>query len=101
MSILTVTEAANILRCDEASQHMLDLLPQADSFIEQATGRRWQDEDPVRAEAKSAARMLLVMWFENPGMMGNGANTLSYGLTSALSQLEALAFRLAAEEALL
>jgi hypothetical protein len=37
--------------------------------------------------------MLLVKWHEDPGMSASGAATLSYGLTAALTQLEALAGR--------
>lgn len=72
---------------------MLDLLPQIDAYIRMATGRDWTVDSPVNPLAKSAARMVLVMWYENPGMMAGGATALNFGLTSALTQLEAWARR--------
>lgn len=92
-NILTATEAANILRCAETDPAMLDLLPQVDAYIQNATGRDWAADDPVPPEAKSAARMLLVRWHEDPGSMAAGAS-LGFGLTAALVQLEALALQL-------
>lgn len=96
-NILTETEAANILRCAEDDPAMLDLLPQVDAYIAQATGRDWENDDPIPPEAKSAARMLLVRWHEDPGGMAAGA-ALGYGLAAVMAQLEALALTLAAEE---
>ena len=92
-NILTAAEAARVVRTEVTDQIMLDLLPSVDAYIQQATGRDWTKDTTVRAEAKSAARMLLVMWYENPGMVGNGITTLGSGLTAALLQLEALAMQ--------
>jgi hypothetical protein len=97
-NILTAAEAATVLRTEETDQNMLDLLPQVDAYIANATGRSWEADDPVRPEAKAAARMLLVMWFENPAMLGNGS-VLTFGLTAMLVQLEAVALALAEAEA--
>lgn len=95
-NILTAAEAANTLRCDETDPAMLDLLPSVDAYIRMATGRDWAADNPVRAEAKSAARMLLTMWHENPAMLGQ-AGSLSFGLQAALLQLETLALMLGSE----
>ena len=97
-NILTPTEAANVLRTGEDDPTMLQLLPLVDSYVKNATGRDWAADSPVRPEAKAAAQMLLVMWHENPGMIG-GQNALSFGLTAVLVQLEALALQLAEAEA--
>lgn len=97
-NILLPAEAATVLRTEATDQNMLDLLPQVDAYIANATGRNWESDDSIRPEAKAAARMLLVMWFENPAMLGNGS-VLSFGLTAALVQLEALALELAEAEA--
>lgn len=93
-TILSETEAATVLRLSETDPNMLDLLPQVDRYITMATGRDWAADNPTRPEAKAAARMLLVMWHENPGMIGS-VSTLNFGLSSALVQLEALALTLA------
>jgi len=90
--ILTTAEAAEVLRCDEDDPNMLMLLPQIDAYIERATGHDWAADTPIREEAKSAARMLLVRWHEDPGGMAAGAS-LGFGLTACLTQLEALALR--------
>ena len=91
-NILTASEAAIVLRCEIADENMQALLPQVDSYIQQATGRDWSEDIPIHPIAKAAARMLLVMWHENPAMIGN-MSSLSFGLTSTLVQLEALAMR--------
>lgn len=92
-NILTETEAANALRCDEDDPGMLDLLPMVDKYVENATGRDWTADNPIRPEAKAAARMLLVRWHEDPGGMAAGV-ALGWGLSSAFTQLEALALTL-------
>lgn len=97
-NIISAAEAATVLRTDATDPNIAFLLPQIDAFIENATGRKWESDETVRPEAKAAARMLLVMWFENPAMIGN-TNVLSFGLTAALVQLEAIALELVEEEA--
>jgi len=92
-NILTTEEAAAVLRCAEDDNNMLMLLPQIDAYIEHATGRNWAADTTVRQEAKSAARMLLVRWHEDPGGMAAGSS-LGFGLTATLVQLEALALTL-------
>lgn len=90
--ILSVDEAANALRTDTSDLVMLDLLPMVDAYIEQATGRDWAADATIAPEARSAARMLLVLWYENPAMVG-AEGSLHYGLRAALTQLEAKALR--------
>jgi hypothetical protein len=90
-NILTVTEAATVLRTEETDQNMLDLLPQVDGYIKNATGRDWAADSPVRPEAKAAARILLVRAHEDPGAMAQPAASTSWALTACLVQLEALA----------
>ncbi len=91
--ILTTAEAANVLRCAENDLNLIDLLPQIDRYVWRATGHDWSSDDPVQPEAKSAARMLLVQWHEDPGGIGAGPAPLQRGLTACLAQLEALALR--------
>lgn len=93
-NILTTTEAAHVLRCETSDTNMLDLLPQVDAYIEMATGRDWTADTTIHPIAKAAARMLLVVWHENPGMMANGVSSLNFGFAAALSQLEALKLQL-------
>ena len=91
-NILSTSEAATALRCETTDADMLALLPLVDSYIKNATGHDWAVDTSIRLEAKSAARMLLVLWHENPGMVNSG-NSLGFGLSAALVQLEAIALR--------
>ena len=97
-SILTAAEAATVLRTVETDQAMLDLLPQVDAYIETATGRDWTLDEPIHETAKAAARMLLVRWHEDPGMMGQSQGLLPQGCSACLAQLEVIALQLADEE---
>lgn len=92
-AILTPAEAANVLRVEADDIQMLDLLPQIDAYIRNATGRDWSQDNPILADAKAAARLLLVKWHEDPGDLTSGANALGWGLRSMLVQLEAKAMR--------
>lgn len=92
--ILSVEEAAAVLRCDTDEDNMLMLLPMVDAYIRQATGRDWAQDDPIDQRAKAAARILLVQWHENPAMIAlSGTDLLSHGLRAVLTQLESLALR--------
>jgi len=91
-NILTAQQAANALRVGTTEARMLDLLPQVDLYIQNATGRNWTQDTTKNVTAISAATMLLVMWFENPTMIGMEGGS-SHGLTSALAQLEAEALK--------
>lgn len=98
-NILTAAEAATVLRTAQTDQAMLDLLPQIDAYIKHATGRDWAADDPVPPEAKSAARILLVRAYEDPGALAQQPASLGWSLAACLVQLEAKALQLAAEEA--
>jgi len=89
-NILTAAEAANVLRCATDDALMLQLLPQVDVFIKDATGRDWSADATISESAKAAAQMLITMWHENPAMIGTG-NVLHFGLSAVLTQLEAIA----------
>ncbi len=89
MSILTADEAANFVRCEENDPKLLALLPQVDAYIERATGRDWSQDEPIDPTAKSAARMLIVRAYEDPGALASQANGISFGLPAVLLQLEA------------
>jgi len=90
-NILTAAEAATVLRTTATDAAMLALLPLVDSYLKQATGHDWAADNPVRPEAKSAAQMLITMWYENPAMTASGISSLTFGLQAALVQLEAIA----------
>jgi hypothetical protein len=90
-NILTAQIAANALRCATDDPEMLDLLPQVDAYILNATGWDWSTDVPINPTAVAAARLLLVMWHEDPAMMAQRNAPLSFGLTACLAQLEALA----------
>lgn len=92
-NILTAGEASTVLRCDITDADMLALLPLVDAYIKNATGHDWAADTAIRAEAKSAARMLLTLWHENPGMITSGMTTLGFGLSAALTQLEVIGLR--------
>lgn len=91
-NILTASEASIVLRCEVTDPDMLALLPLVDAYIRNATGHDWAADASIRSEAKSAARMMLVLWHENPGMV-NSSSGLGFGLSAALVQLEAIALR--------
>lgn len=91
--ILTAAEAATVLRCTETDEDMLALLPIVDGYLKNATGHDWAADSPINPTAKSAARILITLWHENPGMIGNSTISLDIGLRSVLVQLEALALR--------
>lgn len=91
-NILTVIEAANVLRCETDDPLMQDTLPQVDAYLETASGRDWTGDSTIHPLAKSAARMLLVRWHEDPGGMAAG-EALGFGLQAALAQLRAEALR--------
>jgi hypothetical protein len=72
---------------------MLALLPSVDVYIQQATGHDWASDSTIEPMAKSAARILISLWHENPAMIGSAASNLSGGLSACLAQLEALSLR--------
>ncbi len=92
-NILTAAEGAVVLRCESTDADMLALLPLIDATIRDATGHDWTVDSPIRPEAKAAARMLLVRWHENPGMIGSDSDALGGGYHAALINLEVIALR--------
>lgn len=95
MTILSLQQAINVLRCEESDPRVKDLLPQVDAFLKRATGRDWAQDTVKNPLAVSAATMLMVMWFDIPGQMGSQItdSPLAFGLTNMLSQLEADALK--------
>ncbi|OGO26428.1 MAG: hypothetical protein A2136_05480 [Chloroflexi bacterium RBG_16_54_11] len=89
--ILTTSEAATVLRCEEDDPLMLALLSAVDAYIFRATGRRWEDDTTIEEMAKQAARILITQWHEDPAMGASQQAVLSAGLTACLTQLEAMA----------
>lgn len=83
VAILTIDEAARLLRIDPTDELIIDLLPQVDAYILNATGKDWALDSPVRPEAKAAARIKLMIDYDNN-------LTLQNALTFHLSQLEAI-----------
>lgn len=98
-NVLTPLEAATVLRCAEDDPDMLELLPLIDEHLEQATGRDWTSmiEGEIDKTAKSAARMLLVMWHEDPAMSGSENPLSQFGLPALMIQLKAKALKLEEE----
>lgn len=92
-NILTASEAASVLRVEDTDERMLDLLPLVDGYLKQATGYDWTLDTSIEPTAKSAARMLLVLWHENPAMIASDVSSLNFGLQAVLTQLEALAMK--------
>ena len=87
-NILTAAEGAIVLRTLNTDADMLQLLPLVDAYIQRATGRNWAADTTIAPEAKSAARILLVQWHEDPGQVGDGAGSIA--LSGALTQLESI-----------
>lgn len=88
-SILTAAEAAKFARTTDSDTVMLMLLPMIDQYIENATGRDWTQDSPVYDTAKAAAGILLVAWYDNPSLTGQGVP----GIHGPLIQLEAEAYK--------
>src|SRR5512146_3208372 len=90
--ILTALEASTVLRCSIDDPNMLLLLPGIDSYIGMGTGWDWAADEPVNEMAKNAARILLVLWHENPAMATGGlTNGLGPGFNACMLQLKVLA----------
>jgi hypothetical protein len=96
VNILTVDEAARVVIVDSTDERLADVLPQVDAYIQQATGRDWTQDNPIRIEAKSAARLQLALTYDLGAMQPSQLNILRSGLICALTQLESMAFELQA-----
>ena len=93
-NILTAAEAALVLRTEVTDPVMLIYLPLVDAYIKNGSGRDWTADTTIEPMAKAAAQILLVQWYENPAMLGQGLATLGAGLMACLLQLEAKALEL-------
>jgi hypothetical protein len=76
---------------DEKDVKLLDVLPQVDSYIQQATGRDWTKDSSIHAGAKAAARLYLALTYDLMSMQQNQIDALNRALTSSLTQLESIA----------
>jgi hypothetical protein len=89
---LTTQEAAELLGYDSVEScpaARLNITHSAvDDYIQSATGKDWGKDNPVNATAKLVASILLVRWFEDPGMIGKVNDV---GLISLIGQLHAKA----------
>lgn len=92
-NILSPAEAANAIRSSPDDPAMLDLLSSVDDYIKIATGRDWASDSVIHPAAKSAARILLATWYDNPSMQQASMAPFPASLTYALTQLEALALQ--------
>lgn len=88
MSILTASEAAAYLRTAESDAAMLALLPMVDEYLLGATGHDWAADAAIDPTAKLAAGTLLVNWYDNPNLVGNGDPA-----ATTIAQLAAKALR--------
>jgi hypothetical protein len=88
-NILTAAEAANFVRTDATDPILLMLLPLVDDYILRATGRDWSADNVIHPMAKTAAGMLLALWYDNPQLVG----TSSQGTANPLLQLEVEALK--------
>ncbi|MDQ7095947.1 hypothetical protein REC12_20340 [Desulfosporosinus sp. PR] len=89
MSILTLQEAANMLRlpADPSDYPQLDiLLPFVDDFIRTSTGHDWASDDAIDPTAKMLASALISRWFDDPGQMGSISDN-DLGVKSLIGQL--------------
>ena len=72
--ILTQDDAMHVLRYTsiDAMPPIVTtlLLPAIDDFLKTATGKDWSADNPVDPLAQLAAQVLLVRWFDDPGMVG-------------------------------
>ena len=90
-NILTQQEAFDILRLDgDASLYpqLNIILPAIDDYIKTGTGKDWSQDLEIDPTAKIIANVLLVRWFEDPGMIGKVSDE---GIISLVSQLHAKA----------
>lgn len=87
MSLLTNLEAAEALGYtgeEECPPRVFNLIvPAANQYIRNATGKDWANDEEKDPVAKFAASRLVVYWFENPGMI-NKPDALTIDLCSQL-----------------
>jgi hypothetical protein len=90
-NILSAAEAANFVRASTGDAVMLQLLPLVDTYLLNATGHNWAADASVSNTAKLAAGMLLIHWYDNPGLIGQAPAALSAGLVQL--EAEGLSYR--------
>ncbi len=98
MAILSPEEAVDVLGYTFVDEMPGDvtkiLLPGIDGFLKNATGKDWgtitDTYTEIDPDAKMIARVLLVRWFEDPGMIGK---TSDVGVVSLIGQLHAKALQ--------
>lgn len=88
-NILTAPQAANFLRTNASDAVMLQLLPLVDEYLLTATGHDWASDAAIDNTAITAAGMLLIYWYDNPGLIGQAPASVM----SMLVQLEGKALR--------
>lgn len=88
--ILSQQEAADMLRLEDPESYpqLNIILPAINEYLKNATGYDWGADTEIDPVAKQAATMLLVLWFENPAMIG-AVPEMEYGITNLVSQLQA------------
>ena len=90
MAILTSQEASEILKYNSPGEMPGNItsiiLPAIDTFIKDATGKDWALGVPIDPTAKMVASVLLVRWYEDPGMIGKAPDS---GIVMFISQLHA------------
>lgn len=89
-TILTLAEAARVVGTDPTDERLIDVLPQVDADIKQATGHDWAADDPVKTEAKAAARLQLALTYDLMSMQQNQIDALRRAFVGALVKLEYL-----------
>ena len=91
MPILNIQEAAEVLGYtspDEMPGNVSSIiLPAVDDFLKTATGKDWGADNSIDPTAKIAASVLLVRWFDDPGLFGK----VDAGIISLAGQLAAKA----------
>jgi hypothetical protein len=90
-NILTLDEAARAAAVEHNDEKLLDILPQVDAYVNGATGHDWAADNPIHPEAKAAARLYLVLFYDLMSMQPGQIAALNRALVSVLTRLEALA----------
>lgn len=89
-NVLTADEAARVVSVDPTDERLADVLPQVDAYILQATGHDWTKDNPIRPEAKAAARLQLALTYDLGAMQPSQLSVLRSALICALAQLETI-----------
>ena len=90
-NILSDSEAADWVRSDASDTAMLQLLPLVDQYLLSATGRDWSADSTIHPLAKTAAGIILVSWYDDPGQIGTSPSRANGPLLQL--EVEALKYR--------